>query len=318
MNYYEETELIAIEIYREHLAIEREIALEAGIVTQQTTTTSVPPGGTTKTETKASTEKSNDPSKLTKATEYAKKILDNLMKWLERFIEKFTQNVKNMLTSHNGFKTSFTQHKAKYKPMDSITVTIYQYDTNYLNNVKAKFESYINNAFNNANSTDSNHPLNLDTSHINQDIAKILQLSSRLNEKFRGDSTDSDVSNVNQMYSKLKERFRGEKKQVTLKSEADLKKYEDMVIGYSTVESNFNGAVSKLRTRSRNIRREFNQASRANPDNKGYYKTKLNNIAYLMKVYANLTANFTILYGEYMFTCREVCRRFYKMPTTQS
>lgn len=298
MSYYEEIEFSVIEAYSYHknqhrIFLKEMAALEAIDATTNTGTTGA----------SAEDKKEiNEVSTITKVTETAKKILDELMKWLEKFLDKLINKVKEIIKSHQGFKNEFARYRTKYEPTDTISVTIYQYNTQYLANVQNTFESFINSILNNVNTTNSTAIINQDPTRINEEVIKKLQLN--------------DVDNVNQIYSKLKEKFRGEKKKVVLKADTDLAKYEERCLNFSAMESLMNGNIQKIRTKINTAKRKFSDMSRADSSNKESYRRKMNNLSYIMKLYSNMIANFTILNSEYLFTCREICRRFYKMPTT--
>ena len=288
MNYYEEIELTAIESFRYHMSLHRdymnEVVLEADTITTD----------------KNDKAEVNQIDKRSKFAENAKKLLDELMTWLEKFLDKLSNKVRELLTTHQGFKNELAKYRVKYKPTETISVTIYSYNYNYLVNVQNSFNNFIMNVLNTANSTDSSAIINQDPQRINEEIAKKLQLSN--------------VENANQMYVELKNKFRGEKKSVVMKAGTDLAKYENMCLNYSAMESNLNGNIKKIQDRANVVKRKFNDLVKSDRENKDYYKRKLNNLSYILKVYANMNANFSILLGEYMFACREVCKRFYKMP----
>lgn len=300
MNYYEEIELQAVESYNLAIARHQEILLDIAIEAENVSSTNQKTIGAEKeTDSELTMEKQG---KLSKLKEFVKKVLDELMKWLQKFLDNASIKTKNMLTSHEGFKKELLAYEQKYKPLDSITVTIYMYDKKYLDSIQSKLHQWVNNTFNNPYSTDSSNILNQDPDRINEEIYKMLDIK--------------EVDNANHMYSKMKERFRGEKKTITI-TQDKLNIYKNVCVNVSSVQSNMNGNINAIKSKVNGLRRHFNDLSRSNKENADYYKRKVNNMAYIMKVYSNMIGSFNILMGEYIFTCREVCKRFYKMPTTK-
>lgn len=300
MNYYEEIELEALESYRIATTRHQEILLDVAMEADNVSSTSPKTIGAEKEDSSQLTVEKQ--SKLTKAKEFIKKVLDELMNWMKKFLDNASIKAKNMLTSHEGFKKELLAYDSKYDPLDSITVTIFNYDKKYLDGVESGLHRWVNSAFSNPYSTDSSNILNQDPDRINEEIYKILDIK--------------EVDNANHMYSKMKERFRGEKKTVTITKDK-LGSYKAVCINVAAVQTNMNGNINTIKTKVNALRRQFNDLSRSNKENAEYYKRKVNNMAYIMKVYSNMIGSFNILMGEYIFTCREVCKRFYKMPTTK-
>lgn len=295
MTYYEEIQHSAIEAYRYHMNLYRDfyVALEAD----------------TNTDTNEKSDEAKDRESITnvnnqsKFAEKIKNILDELLKWLQRFMDSLQLKIKEAITSHIGFKNTLVKYKQRYKPVDTITVTTYKYNLTKLQNIQSGFNSFIENTMNNVNSADSGAMINLNPQRINEEICKKIGIE--------------EVDSVSKMYTALKDLFRGEKQTLTLKAESDLAKYENVCINYNSIVTNMNASMNKLKNKIVTVKREFNNAMRADKENKNIYQNKLNNLSYIMKVYANMTANFNILFTEYLFTCRAICKQFYKMPTTQ-